>query len=112
MTSNCLFCGSRFTGRTNRDYCRQLCRKRAENARNKLKRLVSQYHQSAAAEQQAKADHDYATLHKSMGRRQRLLDEIEDFTKQHFFWESPDWLVAFHLRIGEIINRPNNHPNI
>lgn len=108
----CLFCGARFNGRINRLYCTALCKKRAENAQNRLKRLVSQYRQSEATEQQARAGNDFDTARRAIAKRGRLLVEIQQTTRQRIFWESEAWQTTFHLILEELKNRPINRPKV
>jgi hypothetical protein len=107
----CQFCAQPFNGRSNKLYCCTLCKKRAENRQNRLKRLVYQYQQSGAQEQKAITDNDWQTVRKSRARRTRLLDEIEQQTRDYFSWQSDQWLVTFYLRVGEILNRPTTRPS-
>lgn len=87
---NCLHCNQEYTGDTRSLYCGTICRKRSENARARLKRLMLGYPSTVSKMDQAASQGDLAKANRASARARRILMQINElepvFTKeQHWF---------------------------
>lgn len=87
---NCLHCNREYSGDPRSYYCGTTCRKRAENARARLKRLMLGYPSTMSKIDQAAAEGDYSKANRASARARRILMQINElepvFTKeQHWF---------------------------
>jgi hypothetical protein len=101
----CTHCGNDFTGRPNRSYCSRICKKRAENGRNRFKHLLYQYPRLITQQEQARAAGDWHQVRLTKAKAERVLAEIEraDLTGH-------DWLLPFVVRLEALLIRPRSAP--
>jgi hypothetical protein len=98
---NCLHCNREYSGDPRSYYCGTTCRKRAENARARLKRLPSTYLATVRKMQQAESEGDPARANRAKARAHRILKQME--TMRPIFTQHQRWLNAIHQTIGRLL---------
>lgn len=98
---NCLQCDQEYNGDTRSLYCGTICRKRAENARARLKKLPMAYIGAIKSAEQAEAEGDRARARRASEKAKRILIQIESMTP--LFTREQAWLMPLYAAIGQFV---------
>lgn len=98
---NCLHCNEEYNGDPRSLYCGTICRKRAENARARLKKLPMAYIGAIKSVEQAEAEGDRARARRASEKAKRILIQIESMTP--LFTREQSWLMPLYVAIGQYV---------
>ena len=90
--ANCIECGKDFTGRPDQVYCSKSCRKRAENNRAKMQRIMTQLEQLPSEAETARFNADYHRVRLIRARVEQLETELSSLAKKYDLHEALLWL--------------------
>jgi hypothetical protein len=97
----CLNCGAEYIGDPRSYYCGTRCRKRAENSRARLKRLMADYPATIRKMEQAAAAGDTSRANRAKARAHRVIHQIENL--EPVFTREQRWLNTFYSAIGRFL---------
>lgn len=90
----CLYCGTEYNGDPRSYYCGTICRKRAENARARLKKLMTAYPQVIQDMDEAAFLGDRLRANRLKLKAQRINEQIESL--RPVFTEQQNWFAEFY----------------
>jgi hypothetical protein len=99
--ASCIECGNHFTGQTNKVYCSVTCRKRAENNRAKMNRIMQQLTDLSELASRACQSGDYHQVRISRARVELLQKELRRLASKYQIEESVLWLQRFKRLIDK-----------
>ena len=88
----CIECGSEFEGRTDKVYCSTRCRKRAENNRAKMQRIMTQLERLPDEAEAARAKGDYHAVRRARARGKQLEVQLSRLANHYQIPEALLWL--------------------
>jgi hypothetical protein len=97
----CLHCNREYNGDPRSFYCGARCRKRAENQRARLKRLIVDYPRTVAKMEQAASQGDPRRAHRAKARARRIINQIENLNP--VFTGHQSWLSEIYSTIGRFL---------
>lgn len=100
--ARCIQCGSEFNGRPNRVYCTPLCKKRAENQRARLARMLEQHPALMAKAATARKNADYHTMRLCTAKADRLAEEIRIEGKRLIHRGTPNQDIELRLLFNQL----------
>jgi len=85
-------CGEHFTGRPNKVYCSPKCRKRAENNRASMRKMLEPMPMLHERAEEARLAGNYHKMRLSMAQANRLRERLTELAEKYGIIEASLWI--------------------